>query len=106
MIVAPRIIALCYKQSLMCKAVPAVLMYSCACYDGCTQKQGPCCNQPSETKLLMFAGTSADMYRTVFELLVSVKLFLGRFDMRTMQVGQSSLTYTYCVAGPIIHASV
>ena len=32
------------------------------------------------------AGTSADMYRTVFDLLVSVKLFLGRFDMRTMQV--------------------
>ena len=26
------------------------------------------------------------MYRTVFDLLVSVKLFLGRFDMRTMQV--------------------
>ena len=33
-----------------------------------------------------YSGTSADMYRTVFELLVSVKLFLGRFDMRTMQV--------------------
>ncbi|KAL3147784.1 hypothetical protein ABBQ32_002515 [Trebouxia sp. C0010 RCD-2024] len=32
-----------------------------------------------------YSGTSADMYRTVFELLVSVKLFLGRFDMRTMQ---------------------
>lgn len=31
------------------------------------------------------------MYRTVFELLVSVKLFLGRFDMRTMQVSNSCL---------------
>lgn len=30
------------------------------------------------------------MYRTVFELLVSVKLFLGRFDMRTMQVSKPS----------------
>ena len=37
------------------------------------------------------AGTSADMYRTVFELLVSVKLFLGRFDMRTMQVSNCYL---------------
>ena len=34
------------------------------------------------------------MYRTVFELLVSVKLFLGRFDMRTMQV--SHLWTLYC----------
>lgn len=27
------------------------------------------------------------MYRTIFGLVVSLKLFLGRFDMRTMQVG-------------------
>ena len=57
-----------------------------------------------------YSGTSADMYavlqpgcvqllcdlqltqgrmcryKTVFDLLISVKLFLGRFDMRTMQV--------------------
>ena len=33
-----------------------------------------------------YSGTSADMYRTIFGLLVSLKLFLGRFDMRTMQV--------------------
>lgn len=26
------------------------------------------------------------MYRTIFGLVVSLKLFLGRFDMRTMQV--------------------
>lgn len=33
-----------------------------------------------------YSGTSADIYRTMFDLLISVKLFLGRFDMRTMQV--------------------
>ena len=33
-----------------------------------------------------YSGTSADMYRTIFDLAVSLKLFLGRFDMRTMQV--------------------
>ena len=33
-----------------------------------------------------YSGTSADMYRTVFDLIISLKLFLGRFDMRTMQV--------------------
>lgn len=33
-----------------------------------------------------YSGTSADMYRTIFGLIVSLKLFLGRFDMRTMQV--------------------
>lgn len=30
--------------------------------------------------------TSADLFKTAFDLLVSVTLFLGRFDMRTMQV--------------------
>ena len=33
-----------------------------------------------------YSGTSADMYKTMFDLLISVKLFLGRYDMRTMQV--------------------
>ena len=33
-----------------------------------------------------YTGTSADMFRTIFGLVVSLKLFLGRFDMRTMQV--------------------
>lgn len=28
------------------------------------------------------------MYRTIFGMVISLKLFLGRFDMRTMQVGQ------------------
>ena len=32
-----------------------------------------------------YTGTSADMYLTIFGLIVSLKLFLGRFDMRTMQ---------------------
>jgi hypothetical protein len=30
--------------------------------------------------------TSADLFKTVFDLLVSVTVFLGRFDMRMMQV--------------------
>lgn len=34
-----------------------------------------------------YSGTSADLFKTMFDLLISVKLFLGRFDMRTMQVG-------------------
>jgi hypothetical protein len=34
-----------------------------------------------------YSGTSADLYHTIFDVVVSVKLFLGRFDMRTMQVG-------------------
>lgn len=32
-------------------------------------------------------SSQADLYQTVFGLVVSLKLFLGRFDMRTMQVG-------------------
>lgn len=32
-----------------------------------------------------YSGTSADMYKTMVDLTISVKLFLGRFDMRTMQ---------------------
>lgn len=33
-----------------------------------------------------YSGTSADLLKTCLDLMVSVKLFLGRFDMRTMQV--------------------
>jgi hypothetical protein len=33
-----------------------------------------------------YSGTSADLFKTMFDLMISVKLFLGRFDMRTMQV--------------------
>ncbi|KDD71187.1 hypothetical protein H632_c5609p0, partial [Helicosporidium sp. ATCC 50920] len=32
-----------------------------------------------------YSGTSADLMKTVFDLIVSVKLFLGRFDNRTLQ---------------------
>jgi hypothetical protein len=32
-----------------------------------------------------YSGTSADMYRTMFDLMISVKLFLGRYDARQMQ---------------------
>ncbi|KAJ9567503.1 hypothetical protein OSB04_003469 [Centaurea solstitialis] len=34
-------------------------------------------------------GTSADMFKTVFDLLVSVTVFVGRFDMRMMQAAMS-----------------
>jgi hypothetical protein len=33
-----------------------------------------------------YSGTSADLFKTMFDLMISLKLFLGRFDMRTMQV--------------------
>jgi hypothetical protein len=48
---------------------------------------------PSPAFLPMFAwfsGTSADLLKTLFDLLVSVKLFLGRFDMRTMQAATAA----------------
>ncbi|KNA10448.1 hypothetical protein SOVF_144270, partial [Spinacia oleracea] len=32
-----------------------------------------------------YSGTSADLFKTVFDLLVSVTVFFGRFDMRMMQ---------------------
>lgn len=34
-----------------------------------------------------YSGTSADLFKTVFDLLVSVTVFVGRFDMRMMQNG-------------------
>jgi hypothetical protein len=33
-----------------------------------------------------YSGTSTDLFKTVFDLMVSVTLFVGRFDMRMMQV--------------------
>lgn len=33
-----------------------------------------------------FCRTSADLFKTMFDLLVSVTVFVGRFDMRMMQV--------------------
>eukprot|EP00775_Hariotina_reticulata_P014455 gene14455-14568_t len=32
-----------------------------------------------------YSGTSADLFKTIIDLMISLKLFLGRFDMRTMQ---------------------
>ncbi|GJM99558.1 hypothetical protein PR202_ga16668 [Eleusine coracana subsp. coracana] len=40
-----------------------------------------------------YSGTSADLFKTVFDLMISVTLFVGRFDMRMMQVYQL-LVYT------------
>ncbi|GMH37404.1 hypothetical protein BSKO_05277 [Bryopsis sp. KO-2023] len=37
-----------------------------------------------------YSGTSADLVKMLFDLTVSVKLFLGRFDMRTMLAATSS----------------
>ncbi|KAL0432477.1 UNVERIFIED_CONTAM: hypothetical protein Slati_2582000 [Sesamum latifolium] len=36
-----------------------------------------------------YSGTSADLFKTVFDLMVSVTLFVGRFDMRMMQAAMS-----------------
>uniref|UniRef100_A0A1D1Y2F3 Salicylate O-methyltransferase n=1 Tax=Anthurium amnicola TaxID=1678845 RepID=A0A1D1Y2F3_9ARAE len=38
-----------------------------------------------------YSGTSADLFKTVFDLLVSVTLFVGRFDMRMMQAAMSKV---------------
>ena len=51
-----------------------------------------------------YSGTSADLFKTAFDLMVSFKLFLGRFDMRTMQVcrvkGQAALVWAATCAPP------
>nr|GLL48269.1 uncharacterized protein LOC109170131 isoform X1 [Ipomoea trifida] len=36
-----------------------------------------------------YSGTSADLFKTVFDLLVSVTLFVGRFDMRMLQAAMT-----------------
>lgn len=36
--------------------------------------------------LCRYSGTSADLLKTALDLIISVRVFLGRFDMRTMQV--------------------
>ncbi|XP_026445875.1 uncharacterized protein LOC113346627 [Papaver somniferum] len=38
-----------------------------------------------------YSGTSADLFKTVFDLLVSVTVFVGRFDMRMMQAAMSRI---------------
>ena len=48
---------------------------------------------PTPSFLPMFpwySGTSADLLKTLFDLMVSVKVFLGRFDQRTMQAATAS----------------
>ena len=37
-----------------------------------------------------YSGTSADLLKTLFDLLVSVKLFLGRFDNRALQAAAAT----------------
>lgn len=39
-------------------------------------------------------STSADLFKTAFDLLVSVTVFVGRFDMRMMQV--QLVPFYYC----------
>ncbi|THU63235.1 hypothetical protein C4D60_Mb01t13590 [Musa balbisiana] len=38
-----------------------------------------------------YSGTSADLFKTMFDLLVSVTLFVGRFDMRMMQAAMNKV---------------
>ncbi|ONK74823.1 uncharacterized protein A4U43_C03F10500 [Asparagus officinalis] len=38
-----------------------------------------------------YSGTSADLFKTAFDVLVSVTLFVGRFDMRMMQAAMQKL---------------
>ncbi|XP_075668125.1 uncharacterized protein LOC142637993 [Castanea sativa] len=38
-----------------------------------------------------YSGTSADLYKTVFDLVVSVTVFLGRFDMRILQAAMNQI---------------
>ncbi|KAH7619432.1 hypothetical protein NADE_006274 [Nannochloris sp. 'desiccata'] len=50
---------------------------------------------PAPSFLPMFpwySGTSADLIKTFFDLMVSVKVFLGRFDQRTMQAVTATTT--------------
>lgn len=50
-------------------------------------------NAPAPSFLPMFpwySGTSADLLKTMFDLVVSVKVFLGRFDQRTMQAATAN----------------
>ncbi|CAI0558244.1 unnamed protein product [Linum tenue] len=38
-----------------------------------------------------YSGTSADLFKTLFDLLVSVTVFVGRFDMRMMQAAMNKV---------------
>lgn len=41
-----------------------------------------------------YSGTSADLFKTAFDLMVSVTLFVGRFDMRMMQAAMKNTDET------------
>ena len=70
------------------------LAFNCCSFDSANEEDE---DDPLEEKpdfLPMFpwySGTSADMYRTMFDMLISLKLFLGRYDMRQMQVHYGKL---------------
>eukprot|EP01018_Ginkgo_biloba_P004063 Gb_29021 [translate_table: standard] len=57
-----------------------------------------------------YSGISADLFKTVFDLLVSVTLFVGRFDMRMMQipgmVENSSYSVARLLAQPSLKVSI
>lgn len=38
-----------------------------------------------------YSGTSADLFKTVFDLMISITLFVGRFDMRMMQAAMNKV---------------
>jgi len=38
-----------------------------------------------------YSGTSADLLKTLFDLVVSLKVFLGRFDLRTLEAATAGL---------------
>ncbi|KAI4369071.1 hypothetical protein MLD38_017560 [Melastoma candidum] len=40
-----------------------------------------------------YSGTSADLFKTMFDLLVSVTVFVGRFDMRMMQAAMNKVEH-------------
>ncbi|KAF5444980.1 hypothetical protein F2P56_034071 [Juglans regia] len=43
-------------------------------------------SQPDFLKMVpWYSGTSADLYKTIYDLMVSVNIFLGRFDLRILQ---------------------
>ena len=49
------------------------------------EEDGAPADQPSFLPMFpWYSGTSADLLKTALDLVVSVKLFLGRFDMRAM----------------------
>uniref|UniRef100_A0A7S1T4N1 Calcineurin-like phosphoesterase domain-containing protein n=1 Tax=Tetraselmis chuii TaxID=63592 RepID=A0A7S1T4N1_9CHLO len=61
--------------------------------DGGADGRGPLLGDATPDFLPMvawFSGTSADLLKTFFDLVISVKIFLGRFDMREMQAASSA----------------